>query len=199
MAKVTGEINMNVAMQSTSEEILEKMKATSGAEKVYPTLFVEGVSSKSQTITALDVTGKGKLFYAVCHQTMGSSFKNIKLKVEIDGEVFIYHTYTYTGSGGVPGGVAVSSAEYFYAVDQGQYGEVKFHVAGVPRSTNGNTAWLNYIPKGTNTTSASDPGRFLISPINQFVSFNESLKVTITFTCANANSGEYKIGYSLDE
>ena len=193
------EVNLDVAMQSTSEEILEKVKISSEAEKAYPDLFVEGIPAAAGTYTLVDVTGKGKLFFAVCYQGMHSSYGAFSLKIEIDGEVFFYNTLTLTVSSSYDGWIAVAPIDYIKCVSVNSNTR-QFHVAGVPSTSANNTYSSNlyFVKKGVANTQ-KDVGATVVSPINQYVSFNESLKITAVFTNPNNIAREYRVGYSLDE
>lgn len=191
-----------VAMQSTSEEILEKVSGSTNEHRL--PIIAGGAYSKNTTV--LSITGKGRLYYAIANlQNTKDSAKNAQLKVVVDGEI-VYHikaTSTTTWQVDLHGGIvpiavlemtghssnadpciAMNTTDSFTAHWIGHYNyhkEIISQPSAIVREYTGS----NYGTKHTDHMF-----------INEYLVFNESLEVSVTYGNTEIACN---VCYSLDE
>lgn len=112
MAKVTGEINMDIAKQSTSQEILDRVEDIRAIQSENKTMLTVGnnhFSAYTGAKTLLDITGSGALCLLYVNNLYCAVTKTVWIKITIDGQVYLYVTRKNTASSERTMGVAVFS------------------------------------------------------------------------------------------
>lgn len=181
--------NMGLAKESTSQEILEKLdgvESNVGRDKWCGVFrLAKGSAAKSTTTTVLDVTGSGRL-YALMGATSYTSTKVI-VKLTIDGTTY---TITTVGSGGMnnQNGFLLCPPEFIV----NEFGYVPMLEGGI----GGSFTKIETFKTATYNDESS-PSIFI--PIENFIEFKQSLKVTVSHGSDSSYTAYARVLYMLSE
>ena len=193
MAEVYGEINMDVAMQSTSEEILDLLKCDG--------VKVLSVYMRTSTQNPISVTGKGKLYYFYLKATHLKSTTS-KVSLTIDGKEVMTCTNPYTGGNGTEALFLNNMAMPHSMESDGcyhLYGDI-----GLPHNYGSPTGGSDYfaggeLTKEANASYSRDTYNIGIVCYTPYcVEFENGFSVSAS-GCRTDSDSQYFVCYSLDE
>ena len=184
--------NMGLAKEETAHEILEKLdgvESNVGKDKWCGAFkLAQGSAKKSITATVLDVTGSGRL-YALMGSTPHTSTKVI-VNLTIDGTTY---TITTIGMSGMTNlnGFLLCPPEFIV----NEYGCVPLLSNGFTNSGGGFTK-IETLKTATYSDEAI-PKIFI--PIENFIEFKQSLKVTVSHGSDSSYDAYARVLYMLSE
>ena len=174
------EVNLDVAMQSTSEEILEKVNV-SGCRQNEIYVEVSGTSGE-----VFSITGKGKVFGVYLTKKTIDGV-NTAFSIVVDGNTIYSQSLAYTSSSSTHSFVAVSK-EYC------QGSGVMFFSGSTTGIGTAKITYLN-LDENSRESYAGVAGGKNCAGINGYIQFNESLQIQSTGDSASTCT----IIYALDE
>lgn len=194
-----------VAMQSTSQEILEKVEGVNrSVESVgrRGEIYLCSRNTTTGTVTPLNVTGKGKLYYALIRQSVGNN-QNAVVSIIADGKT-VYSQSRQASSTEVN---IVLLGNRDYAIGSGatsnQHVAYYFRGGAIEFNTSGSnivdyySGVCNSIDENSTVSLANTKNGVPHQNIDGYIQFNESLVIRMTNTYSSIS--QWFICYSLDE
>lgn len=199
------EVNLDVAMESTSQEILEKVNTytLSPAEKVklHSGHFTTEYNS-TELVEVLNVSGSGELYYATVYGCLViSNTRYLRIKIVVDDETVLDAECSFTGSGS-----SSVVRKYIGFVDMSNVigtNDTGLSVYGGSIPIGENT-WLTPLSSELQSKTWENNGNVAsVLSLNSLpLKFEKNFTISFSTTYAGSDASKkygYICGYSLDE
>lgn len=177
------QVNLDVAMESTSQKILSKIANVADQPHKYSVTTV-----KTSTGTPFSVTGKGRLYYAYIHHSVGGANTGT-LTITVDGTTILTLSTTSGGTAGQSSLVHLGNPHF---MDNGMN---YFGVYPVEMNT---TEFVEELSVDNRISESFDGGETFCAYISPYIEFHESIEIKMTKNNTSSGSTAY-VCYSLAE